>query len=265
MPKLIPPTPITPSAEVPLLAHLVELRNRLIVCAVFLIMAFGVCYVFAKDIFSFLAAPLAAAIETSGHGVRHLIYTQLTEVFFTYLGVALWAAFFVTSPIILIQIWRFLGPGLYGNEKRILRPYLALTPILFFAGAAMAYYGVFPAAWHFFLSFETSSAAGLPIQLEARVGDYLSLAMALILAFGFAFEVPLALVLLVHLGILSTAQLKKFRRFAIVLNFAVAAVLTPPDIFSQLALALPLCLFYEVAIWVANIVEPRDDTAEAEA
>ena len=263
MPKPIPSSPADTPAETPLLTHLIELRNRLIICAVFLALAFVVSYIFAKDIFSFLAAPLARAMEASGHGGKHLIYTQLTEVFFTYLGVALWAAFFVTSPIILMQIWRFLSPGLYGNEKRIMFPYLALTPVLFFAGAAMAYYLVFPTAWRFFLSFETpTGAAGLPIQLEARVGDYLNLAMALILAFGFAFEVPLALVLLVQLGILTTAQLRKFRRFAIVLNFAIAAILTPPDVFSQLALAVPLCLFYEIAIWVARMVEPHGEEAD---
>jgi sec-independent protein translocase protein TatC len=243
--------------ETPLMAHLVELRGRLVACVGVLLVAFAVSYAFARDIYGFLVEPLAKALAAQGEtGSHRLIYTQLTEVFFTYLGVALWTAFFVTSPFILIQIWRFLKPGLYFNERGIMLPYIILTPVLFFAGAAAAYYFVFPTAWHFFLSFETGAGvSGLPIQLEARVSDYLSLSMALILAFGFAFEVPLGLVLLVHLGVLTTAQLKAFRRYAIVANFILAAVITPPDVFSQLALAVPLCLFYEIAVFVAGVVE----------
>lgn len=245
----------------PLLAHLVELRNRLVLCVGVLLAAVIASYFFAADIYSFLVEPLAQAmqaqaVEGGGSTPHRLIYTNLTEAFFTYLGVALWMGFFITSPFLLAQLWRFVAPGLYGHEKRIMLPYLFLTPLLFFCGAAMAYYWVFPAAWHFFLSFEHGQGAGgLPIQLEARVGDYLNIAMTLILAFGFAFEIPLGLVLAVHVGVLTTAQLRAFRRYAIVANFIIAAILTPPDVLSQLSLAIPLLVLYEVAIIVAALIE----------
>lgn len=255
--------PQEPKEDAPLLSHLVELRNRLVWCTAVLFIAIIASYFFAKDIYSFLVDPLAQAMKGQGAEVpRRLIYTNLTEAFFTYMGVAVWTGFFVTAPFILIQIWRFMAPGLYANEKKIIAPYLFLTPFLFYAGAAAAYYLVFPAAWHFFLSFENAGgAAGLPIQLEARVGDYLSLAMSMILAFGFAFELPLALILMVHLGILGTEQLKAFRRYAIVINFIIAAIITPPDVISQLSLAIPLCLLYEVAIMIAGIIDKKKSAA----
>jgi sec-independent protein translocase protein TatC len=261
MTQSAPPEPSEPKKkeELPLLSHLVELRNRLLWCALALFIAIIGSYFFAKDIYSFLVDPLAKAMATQDASMpRRLIYTNLTEAFFTYMGVAVWTGFFITCPFILTQIWRFIGPGLYANEKNIIRPYMFLTPFLFYAGAAAAYYLVFPAAWHFFLSFENASgASGLPIQLEARVGEYLNIAMTLILAFGFAFELPLLLILLVHLGILGTEQLKKFRRFAVVINFIIAAVITPPDVISQLALAIPLCLLYEVAIVIAGMIDKK--------
>jgi sec-independent protein translocase protein TatC len=242
-------------SEAPLLSHLVELRNRLIWCVAVFAVAFVVCYIYAQPIYGFLVEPLAHALQAKG-GDHKMIYTQLTEAFFTYLGVALWAAFFITSPFILIQIWKFMAPGLYGNERKMLIPYLVATPVLFLLGAAMAYYLVFPAAWGFFLSFETPAGpGGLSIQLEPRVGEYLSLAMSLILAFGLSFELPLALLLAIHAGIVEVAALKRFRRFAIVGAFVVAAVATPPDVLSQLALAIPLCLFYEAAILAGGFIE----------
>ncbi len=249
--------------EMPLLGHLVELRNRLVWCVAVLVVAIIVSYFFSKELYGFLVDPLAKAMADQGGGQgaefpRRLIYTNLTEAFFTYMGIAVWVGFFVTAPFILIQFWRFMAPGLYANEKKIIAPYLFLTPFLFYAGAAVAYYLVFPAAWHFFLSFENlGGAGGLPIQLEARVGDYLSLAMSMILAFGFAFELPLGLVLLVHLGLLSPAQLRSFRRYAVVINFILAAIMTPPDVVSQLCLAIPLCLLYEVAVGIAVIMDKK--------
>ena len=265
MTELPPPEPKKPEAkeELPLLGHLMELRNRLVWSVAILFIAIVTSYFFAKDIYSFLVEPLAQAMKGQGAEFpRRLIYTNLTEAFFTYMGVAVWAGFFITAPFILIQIWQFMAPGLYGNEKKIIAPYLFLTPFLFYAGAAAAYYLVFPAAWHFFLSFENASGpSGLPIQLEARVGDYLNLAMSMILAFGFAFELPLILILLVHLGILGTAQLKAFRRYAIVLIFIIAAVITPPDVISQLCLAIPLCILYEVAIIIAGIIDKKKSAA----
>lgn len=243
-------------SSMPMLGHLVELRNRLVVSVALLLAAFMASYLFAAPIYGFLVEPLAKAMAQQGGTPHRLIYTNLTEAFFTYLGVALWTAFFVTSPFLLLQLWRFIAPGLYGHERRLFLPYLFLTPLLFFAGAAIAYYFVFPAAWHFFLSFESpAGAGGLPIQLEARVGDYLNIAMTLILAFGFAFEIPLGLVLAVHVGLLTTQKLKQFRRYAIVANFVVAAIITPPDVLSQLCLAIPLVLLYEIAILIAGMIE----------
>ncbi|HVY13297.1 MAG TPA: twin-arginine translocase subunit TatC [Alphaproteobacteria bacterium] len=243
------------STETPLMHHLIELRTRLVWSVGVLGVAFIVCYFFSKEIYGFLVAPLAHALEQKG-GQHQMIYTQLSEAFFTYLSVALWAAFFITSPFILMQIWKFVAPGLYGHERRMLLPYLVATPMLFLAGAALAYYMVFPAAWSFFLSFETPSGpGGVPIQLEARVGDYLNLSMSLILAFGFSFELPLALVLLVHAGMLKVADLIRFRRYAIVIAFVAAAIFTPPDVLSQLSLAVPLCVLYELAIIAARFVE----------
>jgi sec-independent protein translocase protein TatC len=241
--------------EFPLLNHIVELRNRLVWCVAVLTVAFIGAYIYAQDIYAFLVAPLAHALAEKG-GTHQMIYTQLTEAFITYIGVALWAAFFVTSPFILVQVWRFMAPGLYSHERRLFLPYLFATPVLFLAGAALAYYVVFPAAWSFFLSFETPAGpGGLPIQLEPRVGEYLALSMSLIMAFGFSFELPLVLVLLVHVGVITAAQLVQFRRYAIVISFTAAAIFTPPDVLSQLCLAIPLCLLYEAAIIAARVVE----------
>ncbi len=244
--------------EEPLLSHLVELRNRLLVCVALFVAAFVVCYFFAAEIYGFLVVPLAEALAEKG-GEHHMIYTQLTEAFFTYLSVSVWAAFFVTAPFILMQVWKFTAPGLYGHERRLLRPYLAATPALFLSGAALAYYGVFPAAWSFFLSFETPAGpGGIAIELQARVGEYLSLAMSLILAFGLAFQLPLLLMLLVQTGIVKVDDLRRFRRYAIVASFSVAAVATPPDVLSQFSLAIPLCLLYEAAILAARFVSPKN-------
>lgn len=256
--------PPYPEDGMTLLAHLIELRMRLIWSLGVFIGAFVASYIYAKDIYAFLVQPLAQALEASDPGRAHrLIYTNLTEAFFTYLSLSVWTAFFVVSPFILLQIWKFLAPGLYTKEKKLLVPYFILTPFLFLLGAAMAYYFVFPTAWKFFLSFQNGvGTAGLPIQLEARVGEYLNLSMLLIMAFGFAFEVPLALVLMVHVGFLTSEQLRQFRRFAIVLNFIVAAVITPPDVFSQLMLAVPLCLLYEMAIVAGRMLEKSRKISE---
>lgn len=240
-------------ARQPLLAHLLELRKRLIWSLAALILGFCVCYYFAPQIYEFLVRPLAEA--TAGEQ-RRLIYTGLTEAFITYIKLAFWAGMMLVFPIIATQIWLFVAPGLYTHERKAFLPFLIATPVMFTLGAALAYYFVFPMAWHFFLSFETPAAAGgLPIQLEARVSEYLSLAMTIIFAFGLTFLMPVLLVLLVRVGVLKAQQLAEFRRFAIVLNFVVAAVLTPPDVISQLCLAIPLCLLYEASIIAARMVE----------
>lgn len=237
----------------PLLAHMIELRQRLIYALLAIVGGFALSYVFAPEIYSFLVKPLAAA---SGSEHHRLIYTGLTEAFATYLRLSLWTGCFLAFPVIAAQIWTFIAPGLYENERQAFLPFLIATPILFLIGAAFAYYVVFPLAWTFFLSFEIPGANGsMPIQLEARVSEYLSLSMTVIFAFGIAFELPVILILLARVGIITAEQLKKFRRFAIVLIFIAAAIMTPPDVFSQLSLAIPLMALYELSIIGAKWAE----------
>jgi sec-independent protein translocase protein TatC len=248
--------------QMPLLDHLVELRNRLMYAAAAIMVGFMVCYFFADHIYGFLVKPLADLYQ--GQTGRRMIYTGLTEAFFTYVQVAFWAGTFLAFPFVATQLWLFIAPGLYRNEKRAFLPFLAATPILFFMGGAMAYYVVFPLAWRFFVSFETPGGPGmLPIELEARVGEYLSLVMKLIFAFGLAFQLPVALTLMGRVGLLSAEQLSKNRRFAIVAVFVVAAIITPPDIISQVTLAIPILALYEISIVAVRMVERRRAEAEA--
>ncbi len=241
----------------PLLEHLVELRRRLLWSALAFFLCFGVCYYFSRDIYSFLVQPLAHILEQRG-GNRRMIYTQLYEAFFTYLRVAFFGAAFVSFPVVASQVYLFVAPGLYRSEKRAIQPFLAATPILFVAGAALAYYFIFPAAWSFFLSFETpTGAGGLPIELEAKVSEYLSLVMKLIFAFGVAFQLPVLLTLLAKVGIVTSGGLKKYRRYAWVGMFIVAAIITPPDVITQTGLALPLIALYEISIQTAKLVERK--------
>jgi sec-independent protein translocase protein TatC len=194
--------------------------------------------------------------KTGDERVPRLIFTNLTEVFFTYIKVSFFFAAFICFPFILIQFWLFVAPGLYKNEKRALAPFLAATPILFFLGGSLVYYIIFPLAWKFFLQFETPGGAGtLPIELEAKVGEYLSLVMKLIFAFGICFQLPVLMTLLARVGIATSRGMIQKRKYAIVGVFVVAAVLTPPDPLSQLSLAIPIILLYEVSIWLARMVE----------
>lgn len=249
--------------KMPLMEHLVELRRRLMISLVAFIIAFIACYYFAREIYAFLELPLANQL---GAG-RRMIYTAPTEAFFTYLQVSAFSAAFLCFPVWAGQLWAFVAPGLYKHERKAFMPFLLATPALFLAGAATVYCLVLPMALKFFLSFQSLGGGpdgSLPIELEAKVGEYLSLVMKLIFAFGVAYQMPVLLTLLARVGILSSRDLVEKRRYAIVGVFVVAAVLTPPDIASQLSLALPMLVLYELSIWACKWVEKsRAEVEEA--
>ena len=237
-----------------LLDHLIELRRRLLYCIVALIGTFLICFYFSEDIFAFLLQPLKAA------GQSTVIYTQIFEAFFVQVKVAFFAAMMVSFPIIANQLWQFVAPGLYKKEKRALLPFLLATPLLFLTGAAMAYFVAVPMALHFLLSFQ-GDVGGVHREALPAIGNYLSFIMQFLFAFGLAFLLPVLMMLLARAGIVSRAQLKSARRYAIVAAFVVAAVLTPPDIGSQLLLAIPLCILYElglIGIWFSERRQSRE-------
>ena len=251
--------------KAPLLDHLIELRRRLVHSFVSIIVLFFVCYYFATDIYDFLVSPLADVLAGEG-GNRRLIYTALHEAFFTYIKVAFFAAIFLAFPFIAVQLWMFIAPGLYKNEKRAFLPFLVATPVLFFLGGALVYYMIFPLAWQFFVSFESMGGAGtLPIQLEAKVDQYLSLVMRLIFAFGLCFELPVVMTLLGRVGLVSSEGMKANRKYAFVFAFVAAAILTPPDVISQIGLAIPTIALYEISIYCVRWVERSRAAADADA
>lgn len=240
----------------PLMTHLIELRHRLLYVLGGFIVAFFISYHFADDIFAILIKPLASVFE--GKTGRRLIYTGMAEAFVTYLRVALFTATFVALPLFVIQIWLFISPGLFPLEKKILLPFLLLTPLFFMIGSAFAYYAIIPPAWKFFLAFEESKASLiLPIQLEARVSEYLSITMQLILAFGTSFLLPVLIILLGRVGYITSQSLARRRKYAFLLILIVAAIITPPDVLSMIGLALPLYILYEFSIFCVYFLEKR--------
>jgi len=249
--------------EVGFISHLTELRKRLINSLIFLMILFVICYYFSEFIYGFLVQPYAEAVNNENIE-RRLIFTALQETFLTYLKVSFFAAFFITSPFILIQIWKFIAPGLYEHEKSAIMPYLVMTPILFLLGGMLVYYLIMPLAIKFFLSFESPGInTGLPIQLEAKVNEYLSLVMKLIFAFGLSFQLPVVLSLLARIGVIDSDFLKKRRKYVIVIIFAAAALLTPPDPITQIGLAIPLLILYELSIFSVKIIEKRIEEKDA--
>jgi sec-independent protein translocase protein TatC len=233
--------------------HLVEIKKRFLIVLVFYIAAFAGCYLFREDIYSFFLRPLVDILGTEG---RKIIYTGLAEAFFSYIKLSIFSAFCLTIPVMCYQLYAFVAPGLLKFEKRIVMLLMSFAPILFYIGSLFVFYFVMPRAWEFFLSYENNSA-GIPLVLEARISEYLELVIQFTLAFGFAFQLPVVMVILGVMGLVHSDALRKKRRIAIVIIFILAAIFTPPDVISQIALAIPLLLLYEISIILCKLVENR--------
>ncbi|HAT50281.1 MAG: twin-arginine translocase subunit TatC [Nitrospirae bacterium] len=241
--------------KTPLLDHLIELRRRIANSVLSILVGFLICYAYADQVFAFLVAPLR---EVLGPDAK-MIYTGLHEAFFTYMKVSFYAGLFLAMPVILSQIWLFVAPGLYQHEKKFFFPFLVLTPVLFFTGGALSYEFVFPLAFKFFLSFTTPSIEALP-----SLKEYLSLAMTMIFGFGLVFELPVVILLLIKIGAVSTASLVAKRKYFVIVAFVVGGVLTPPDPISQIMLAIPILILYEISILFGRYLEKGKAVAETQ-
>lgn len=235
-----------------LVHHLIELRKRFMVVCLVIFLGAATAFVFKEQVFAFLVEPLSTAAKAP----PQLIFTAVHELFFTYIRLSFFCGLFVGLPILLWEIWAFIAPGLYDNERKVIAPFVAATPVLFYAGGAFMYFVVLPVAMTFFFGFQTDTITALP-----SVKEYFSLVLKMVFAFGFAFELPVLLLILMKFGIVSIQAVKNFRRYAIVCIFIASAILTPPDFISQLILAVPLILLYELSIVMARFIGVKDNEA----